>query len=241
MPTPMPTPLPLATMPGCAAVPLTRPGPAEAAAATVPPRQPGPRSLLTSSKGSAEAASAAMPQGQQAALPGAEVRCAAPARPHPGSSDSSGALDVAADLLALAASPPPPTAPPAQHRALGVHQQAAAQADCAELLRCEPALVAESHQPAPAVEQQALVQAQPAAAALPAAAAHGAAIPVQAAPQGAAAVAAPAPAVPSPVLHAFAAAGQLVYHQPRPSSCPPLFKHQRTGQPAAAAAVDAAR
>lgn len=47
-------------------------------------------------------------------------------------------------------------------------------------------------------------------------------------PAQAAASAPPASAeaaeVPTPVIQAFAAADQLVYHQPRPSTCPPLFK-----------------
>ena len=51
----------------------------------------------------------------------------------------------------------------------------------------------------------------------------------------AAAPAAPAEAgdvhsqVPTPIIRAFAAADQLLYHQPRPASCPPLFKQAPAG------------
>lgn len=69
---------------------------------------------------------------------------------------------------------------------------------------------------APAVQQEVQVEGLQADAASAAAAAAAAAV----LPQGGGGLA----EVPTPVMQAFAAADQLMYHQPRPSSCPPLFK-----------------
>lgn len=206
---------------------------AASAAAAVHFRQPAPRAVLTSKKRKA----------QDALGQGLVHGGSAAAVPELGVADAAAAAAGADDLLAIASSPPAPaslarkrTTSPAAAAAVPPSVQQRPQGDTAAVpmdtddalaAATPPAQPALAGAAAPAPPVQPLQQttpdcsnaAQPLAPVLasPVATAAAAAVPVAAAE------------VPTPVLQAFAAADQLVYHNPRPSSCPPLFK-QTPGQ-----------